>query len=105
VKLAAKLNNVDYQSHAQKRAMHYLAFLLAFSLSRSLTLDICVTANPGAQDLGYCPFDATNASKHLINQSEERILQIDQSKSTSTYLYRKVNLETLYQSLDESDNF
>jgi len=29
--------------------------------------------------LGYGPFDAiaTNASKNLINQSEERILQID----------------------------
>jgi len=28
------------------------------------------------------PFDATNASKLLINQSEERILLTDQSKNT-----------------------
>jgi len=27
-------------------------------------------------------FDATNASKHLIDQSEDRILQINQSKNT-----------------------
>jgi len=37
-------------------------------------------------DAGYGPFDATNALKHLINQSEERILQIDQSKNASKHL-------------------
>jgi len=33
-------------------------------------------------NVGYGPFDATNVTKHLINKSEERILQIGQSKNT-----------------------
>jgi len=32
--------------------------------------------------LGCGPLDATNASKHSIDQSEDRILQINQSKNT-----------------------
>jgi len=32
------------------------------------------------------PLDATNASKRLIDQSEERILLIDQSKNASKHL-------------------
>jgi len=31
-------------------------------------------------------FNATNASKHLINQSKEKILQIDRSKNASKHL-------------------
>jgi len=31
------------------------------------------------------PFDATNASKHSINQSENKILQINQSKNASKH--------------------
>jgi len=31
-------------------------------------------------NIGCGPLDATNASKHSIDQSEERILQINQSK-------------------------
>jgi len=31
----------------------------------------------------YSSFDATNASKYLIDQSEKRILLIDQSKKAS----------------------
>jgi len=31
--------------------------------------------------LGCGPFDATNASKHSIDQSEDRILQINQLKN------------------------
>jgi len=33
----------------------------------------------------------TNASKHLIDQSEEKILQIDQSKNTSKHLQHHVD--------------
>jgi len=36
-----------------------------------------------ASDFG--PLDATNASKHSIDQSEERILQINQSKKASKH--------------------
>jgi len=31
------------------------------------------------------PLDATNASKHSVDQSEERILQINQSKNASKH--------------------
>jgi len=34
---------------------------------------------------GCGPFDATNASKHSIDQSEDRILQINQSKNASKH--------------------
>jgi hypothetical protein len=37
------------------------------------------------------PLDAINASKRLINQSEQRILQIDQPKNSSKHLQRQVN--------------
>jgi len=37
------------------------------------------------KSLGCGPLDATNASKHSIDQSENRILQINQSKNASKY--------------------
>jgi len=36
--------------------------------------------------LGCDPFNATNASKRLIDQPEKRILQIDQLKNASKHL-------------------
>jgi len=35
---------------------------------------------------GCGPLDATNASKHSIDQSKDRILQINQSKNASKHL-------------------
>jgi len=35
---------------------------------------------------GYGPLDAMNALKHSIEQSEDRILQINQSKNASKHL-------------------
>jgi len=35
--------------------------------------------------LGCGPLDATNASKHSIDQSKDRILQINQSKNASKH--------------------
>jgi len=34
-------------------------------------------------DIGWGPLGATNASKHSIDQSEDRILRINQSKNRS----------------------
>jgi len=37
------------------------------------------------KDIGCGPLDATNALKYLIDQSEDRILQINQSKNASKH--------------------
>jgi len=36
-------------------------------------------------DIGCGPLDATNTSKHSIDQSKDRILQINQSKNVSKH--------------------
>jgi len=41
--------------------------------------------------IGCGPLDATNALKHLINQSEERIFQIDQLKNALNHLLHQMD--------------
>jgi len=45
----------------------------------------------------YSSFDATNALKYLIDQSENRILLIDQSKKASKHCNIKWPVVTVYQ--------
>jgi len=48
-----------------------------------------------AHDIFYSrcgPLNATNTLKHLIDQSEERILLIDQSKNASKRLHQDSNI-------------
>jgi len=42
-------------------------------------------------EYGCGPLDATNASKHSIGQSEDRILQINQSKKCFEVIGQKTN--------------
>jgi len=43
------------------------------------------TINTDLSLFGCGPLDATNASKHTIDQSEDRILRINQSKNASKH--------------------
>jgi len=48
-------------------------------------IDVSAYISFSTINLGCDPLDVTNASKHSIDQSEDRILQINQSKNASNY--------------------
>jgi len=59
--------------------------LVSLSASYSTRVSTPITSNNGLGLRGCDPLDATNASKHSIDQSEDKILQINQSKNASKH--------------------